>query len=239
MPMSMAPPGAEGDPDLAPHIFALDAPTLTARIGRRLSDDSVVEFGAPYAVVGSRASDQGDILLCDGDGVAGREEARSQAEHHWALIVASAGERWTGGVMPYLADPSLAPLVSRAAAVLAASTAVRLVPRTDERDHVRFVAGETNEAQVGRQGGSSWSHSPPRARSAPPCTRSATPSACGMSSAGRTGTGMSRWSRRTSSWAAFPSSTCSVRMRSASASTTTARSCTTGRTTSRTHRARS
>lgn len=153
MPVSEPGTDRENDPDLSPDTFSRVPPTKTARISRRLPGGRVISFDAAYAVVDGRAIHQGDILLGDAAEVEQREQRRKAAERYWALVVASAGEKWPGGVLPYVADPAIAGLVAKAAAVFSAKTRVRLRPRTNETDHVRFVAGATNEAAVGRQGG--------------------------------------------------------------------------------------
>jgi hypothetical protein len=72
-------------------------------------------------------------------------------------IVNSPGQKWPGGVIPYVFDAN-APQSTRdaflgAARDYAAKTAIRLVPRTNERDYVRVISGSGCYSYVGRIGG--------------------------------------------------------------------------------------
>lgn len=138
------------DTDLSAETFAPHALTRSATIGRRTPKGDVVELMVEYAVVDGKAIYQGDIRLGDADAIASRERERSL----FGLVVTPAGHKWPGGRMPYAADAGNREIVEKAAAYIAARTAVRIVPKTDaDRDFVRVLTSGTNDSAVGRTGG--------------------------------------------------------------------------------------
>lgn len=151
MPVTGVEIAPEADGDLSPDTFAADPPTLTTTIGRRGPDGKVVTIEVAYAEIDGKAIYQGDILLGDAETVASRERVRKSTQY--GLVITTAGGTWPGGVLPFLADAGTAGVVAKVAAHLAARTGVRMKPRTDEDDFVRFVTSGSSESKIGRQGG--------------------------------------------------------------------------------------
>jgi hypothetical protein len=98
-----------------------------------------------YQLVDGTPIVDGDILLPD-------EPDRTSGTPRAAAIL---GRRWPGGRVPYEIDPDLPDpeRVHDAIAHYHDVTRIRLVPRSDELDYVRFVPGEGCSSQIGRVGG--------------------------------------------------------------------------------------
>jgi hypothetical protein len=139
------------DAALSPETFAVDPPTLTAIVGRRAPDGTIIELEVAYAEIDGKAIHEGDIMIGDAMEVADREKFRKSP--YLGHVIARAGGTWPNGVLPYLADESSARVVGKVAAHLAAKTNVRLQPRSTEESFVRFVTDSSNHSKVGRQGG--------------------------------------------------------------------------------------
>jgi len=144
-------PEADPDLDLSYGTFDLTSPGLTAVVGRRAPDGTVVELEVCYAEVDGNAIYQGDIRLGEAGAIAERERRRRSP--YLGLVITSAGDLWKDGIVPFKTDAGAASVVAKAAARLAASTNVRMRPHAGEESYVRFVTGRANHSAVGRQGG--------------------------------------------------------------------------------------
>lgn len=139
------------DLDLSEGTFDRTSPQMSATIGRRAQDGSIVKLEVPYAEVDGNAIYQGDIRL--GEAVAVAERERRRKSPYLGHVITSAGELWKDGVLPFKADAGTAGVVAKAAAQLAASTNVRMRAHAGEKSYLRFVTGNANHSAVGRQGG--------------------------------------------------------------------------------------
>ena len=94
-----------------------------------------------------------DIGVFEGDIALYRVSALPTAEDH-GIVTNKPEHRWPGGVMPYIADPEVAPLLEAAMRHWEQHTNVRFKKRTDDdKDYVHFKRLNGSWSFVGRQGG--------------------------------------------------------------------------------------
>jgi hypothetical protein len=95
--------------------------------------------------------------VADGHDVLEGDIAVEPSQLDDATIASATGavKLWPGGVVPYVVDASLTNRAVLSAAIQhwRALTGIRLVPRTTQSDHVRFVQGTTCWSYIGRIGG--------------------------------------------------------------------------------------
>ncbi len=137
--------GCAREPDDAQAPPALgEERDITARPERRGRTTIATEDGATWTVdtieVDGRVLFEGDIELPQKMGTKS------------ASVL---GKRWYAKTVPYVIDPALPhpARVTEAIAHWEAQTALTFVPRTNQYDYVRFVAGRGCSSPMGRQGG--------------------------------------------------------------------------------------
>jgi hypothetical protein len=144
--------GCAGDdldaaPGLATEAYApgasasADAPFASGTIATRAGERDV-----HYQTIDGKAIVEGDIVVPWSDFVRGGG-ARSATVRRDAI--------WPGGVVPFVIDPGLASpqRVTDAVAHWNQRSAIHLVPRTTERDYVKFVDGSGCSSPAGLVGG--------------------------------------------------------------------------------------
>jgi hypothetical protein len=106
-----------------------------------------------YSLINGWAVVEGDIVV----GRASELSAIERGETTPPRSAANPDALWPGGEIPYVLDASLTDAgraaVEAAVAHWNANTAVRVVERTTQVDHVRFVGGSGCSSSVGRRGG--------------------------------------------------------------------------------------
>lgn len=124
-----------------------------ARRGLAWIGEQPVEIG--YAEIDGEAIFEGDIVLDPGI-LQLIEDAPGEGLGRAAQPLSAWPERlWPAGEIPYVVDADL-PLAGRVADAIAhlhAETPLRLVPREDQSDYVRFMDGDGCASYVGRIGG--------------------------------------------------------------------------------------
>jgi uncharacterized protein (TIGR03437 family) len=137
-----------------PAALSLAAADPEFRTG--LFRDHVVTF----QVVGGMAVFEGDIILgCAGELEAAlRSQPRTKGGAKEASVVPGEQFRWKDGVIPYVVDPAIPKQdrIEDAVRHWNERTRIRMVPRTDEADFVRFVHQNSNGvcySSIGRTGG--------------------------------------------------------------------------------------
>jgi hypothetical protein len=148
--------------DTAPHAPAdtaaapnnLDLPAAMFRSG-----DNPVTVAIPFRkrLLGTvfrdvQATSVNGRLMFEGDIMLGNAQATLRGPT--ALGIGRTGEafRWPGGVVPWIAEPALLPMVTAAIRHWEQRTPIRFPPRTTQDDFLSFKALDGCWSMVGRQG---------------------------------------------------------------------------------------
>ena len=111
-----------------------------------------------YEVIDGIAVLEGDIILGTADEVAARAAELAAPSTRRSAGRSASSARWLNGIVPYVISGELDRVGRREDVVTAINhwnsrSVIRLVPRTNETDHVWFVRGTGCSSSIGRVGG--------------------------------------------------------------------------------------
>lgn len=100
---------------------------------------------------------EGDIVLGAADELEPAESGRGKSSGKSAVVISSSTYRWQNGVVPYVIDSTIADPTSiyTAIAIWNAELAgvIKIVPRANQNDYIRFVRSSVCSSYIGRIGG--------------------------------------------------------------------------------------